>query len=97
MYSSCQVARFAALPCNPFVGAINAVENLLLWLPCDPTGCVQQAASNENVSAMAGIIKQARGLDDYAGLMREFRELQRASHTLSGELARERHLRSPYL
>lgn len=55
-----------------------------------------QAVSNEHGNATAGHIKAARGLDDYSGLMREFRELQRASHTLSGELARERHLRSPY-
>ncbi|CDJ69330.1 hypothetical protein, conserved [Eimeria necatrix] len=40
-------------------------------------------------------MKPAKGLDDYLGLMRELRELRRASHAISGELSRDRHLRSP--
>ncbi|CDJ52656.1 hypothetical protein, conserved [Eimeria brunetti] len=56
----------------------------------------QEAAFNQHDVATAGAAKPARGLDDYSGLMRELRELQRASHTLSGELAREKQLRSPY-
>ncbi|XP_026194360.1 uncharacterized protein LOC34621036 [Cyclospora cayetanensis] len=78
------------MACRDATKVRNVVD--LRYDMCVANGCVQRMIRRVPDSSCTE--KPTRGLDDYLGLIKEYRELQQASHRISAELARQTELRS---